>query len=119
MIKPYLSIMVAAVLLNGATHAADAVSTASTSHRPGMGSGLIRVAGRLQGRVRGTLLRQGMTPSQVERLLGKGYLSSGGLAGCFFFQLWKYQELGLTVSFTSDSRDEYRVSAVTFWLLSD
>jgi hypothetical protein len=80
------------------------------------------VAGRLEGRVLGALVRRGMTSEEVERLLGEGTgeCRSHGLAGCVLFEFWHYHECGFAISFDKDLNDKSgvaRVNTVTFWPL--
>jgi hypothetical protein len=76
---------------------------------------------RLKGRVLGSLVQSGMTPQQVEQVLGKGSnpLPTIGLTGAGTFGCWRYDHLGLTVRFHCDRSDTLQVEGVTFRPLFD
>jgi hypothetical protein len=72
---------------------------------------------RFQGRILGNFVCKGMTPEQVDRILGSDRcrLENGGLVGAGMFESWRYYGHGLTVSFSSYNGSEFHVDQVIFW----
>src|SRR5262249_5441470 len=86
---------------------------------PGCSSDRVKFLSRLQGRVLGSLIRDGMTDEEVVRILGKGDkpLPTAGLVGGVLFMWRQYGDNGVTVSFISDNAGVLRVDSVTLWPL--
>ncbi len=85
-------------------------------------SDLVKILGRLQGRVLATLIEKGMPDEEVVRLLGNGDkpLASLSLTGACLFgtrdYFWTY---GFTVLLVGDKAGVLRVQSVTFRPLLD
>jgi hypothetical protein len=142
--KKCLLPLVAAVLVAGASRAADdplgatpGVQLGPPTPTPGMSqadSDLLaataraaweyaaptaRAAKLLRGRWVGGLVRKGMTTEDVEQVLGKGSkpLPSVGIAGGVLFGSMPYHDLGLWVEYFGDEAGVLRVEAVHYWPL--
>jgi hypothetical protein len=76
---------------------------------------------RLTGRILGSLIREGMTRDEVERILGRddGPLPKVGMAGGILFMSLHYEDLGMWVSLIDDENGVLRVDRVTFRPLFD
>lgn len=79
------------------------------------------VANRLQGRVLGSFVSNGMGVEQVECILGKdpSPLPRIGLHACGLFRSMSYHDLGVWVSLCSDQNNILRVYSVSFRPLFD
>jgi hypothetical protein len=82
-------------------------------------SGWKRVGMRLQGRVLGSLVKEGATRDQVIALLGKDKspfkpLPTGGVVGVFIWQDYIWYDLGLRVTFQKAKDGVMRAGPIQF-----
>src|SRR5262249_860177 len=84
-------------------------------------SSVYRVAQQLRGRVLGSLVKEGMTRKQVERILGvdRYSLPTWEMSGGIIWESAGYDELGLRVMYCSESNKETRVTFINFCYLFD
>ena len=120
--KKCLLALIVVVLLSARSQGTDGVPTTSVSPKCGaIWDELGKVAGRLKGRVLGSLVQKGMTTEQVEQVLGRGSypFPAVGLVGGVIFGSMPYRDLGLWVGYGDDKDGVLRVDKVTFSPLFD
>jgi uncharacterized protein YceK len=106
----------AVALMGGVSPTAEAAPPASVSSEDAaVWEEVTKIAVRLKGRVLGCLIQKGMTKEDVERILGKDYLLSGGCLACCVFWDLTYFDLGLGVHLSAHNDDHYRVDNIHFW----